>query len=68
LVAAVDADFIDEVKRELHPGMTAVIVEANEGSTRAVDDLVDFGLDKRPGERRALDVAAPPFRRAVTGM
>ena len=40
LMAAVDTDFVEDVKRELLPGMTAIIVEANEGSTRAVDDLV----------------------------
>ena len=40
LMAAVDTDFVEGVKRELLPGMTAIIVEANEGSTRAVDDLV----------------------------
>src|SRR5262249_53320500 len=40
LMAALDAGFIDEVKRGLHPGMTAVIVAANEGSTSTVDELV----------------------------
>jgi uncharacterized membrane protein len=40
VMAAVDTDFVDDVSKELRPGMTAVIVEANEGSTRAVDDLV----------------------------
>jgi uncharacterized membrane protein len=37
---AVDTDFVESVSKEMRPGMTAVIVEANEGSTRAVDDLV----------------------------
>lgn len=56
LMAAVDADFVDEVKRELHPGMTAVIVEANEGSTRAVDDLVALrGPRLSAGRGSALD-------------
>jgi uncharacterized membrane protein len=40
VMAAVDTDFVEDVSRDLRPGMTAVIVEANEGSTRAVDDLV----------------------------
>jgi uncharacterized membrane protein len=40
LMAAVDTDFVEDVKKELVPGMTAIIVEANEGSTRTVDDLV----------------------------
>jgi uncharacterized membrane protein len=40
VMATVDADFVENVGKEMRPGMTAVIVEANEGSTRAVDDLV----------------------------
>ena len=40
LMATVDAVFVENVGKEMRPGMTAVIVEANEGSTRAVDDLV----------------------------
>ena len=40
LMAAVDTTFVENVKRDMLPGMTAIIVEANEGSTRAVDDLV----------------------------
>jgi uncharacterized membrane protein len=40
LMAAVDTSFVENVKRDLLPGTTAIIVEANEGSTRAVDDLV----------------------------
>ena len=43
VMAAVDADFVDEVTRDLRPGMTAVIVEANEGSTRPIDDIVALG-------------------------
>jgi uncharacterized membrane protein len=42
VMAAVDTDFVD-VTKDLRPGMTAVIVEANEGSTRAVDDIVAIG-------------------------
>ena len=40
VMAAVDTDFVGDVTRDLRPGMTAIIVEANEGSTRAVDDIV----------------------------
>jgi uncharacterized membrane protein len=40
VMAAVDTDFVEDVTRDLRPGMTAIIVEANEGSTRAVDDIV----------------------------
>jgi uncharacterized membrane protein len=43
VMAAVDTDFVDGVTRELRPGMTAIVVEANEGSTRAVDDIVALG-------------------------
>jgi uncharacterized membrane protein len=43
VMAAVDTDFVDDVTRDLRPGMTAIIVEANEGSTRAVDDIVAVG-------------------------
>ena len=43
VMAAVDTDFVDDVTRDLRPGMTAIIVEANEGSTRAVDDIVALG-------------------------
>jgi len=41
VMAAVDADFVDEVTRDLRPGMT--IVEANGGSTRPIDDIVALG-------------------------
>jgi uncharacterized membrane protein len=43
VMAGVDADFVDDVRKELRPGMTAIIAEANEGSTRAVDDIVALG-------------------------
>jgi hypothetical protein len=43
MMAAVDSDFVDDVRKELRPGMTAIIAEANEGSTRAVDDIVALG-------------------------
>jgi hypothetical protein len=43
VMAVVDNDFVDSVSRELRPGMTAIIAEANEGSTRAVDDIVALG-------------------------
>src|ERR1700675_4722865 len=32
VMAAVDTDFVDGVTRDLRPGMTAIVVEANEGS------------------------------------
>ena len=37
---ALDSDFVDTVATEMRPGMTAIIVEADEKSTRAVDDVV----------------------------
>jgi uncharacterized membrane protein len=43
VMAAVDSAFVEDVTRDLRPGMTAIIVEANEGSTRAVDDIVALG-------------------------
>jgi uncharacterized membrane protein len=43
VTAALDSDFIDSVTTEMRPGMTALVVEANEGSTRAVDDIVALG-------------------------
>ena len=43
VMAAVDTDFVEDVTRDLRPGITAIIVEANEGSTRAVDDIVTMG-------------------------
>ena len=43
VMAALDSDFVDTVTTEMRPGMTALVVEANEGSTRAVDDIVALG-------------------------
>jgi uncharacterized membrane protein len=40
VMGALDSDFVDSVTTEMRPGMTAIIVEADEGSTRAVDDIV----------------------------
>ena len=43
MMEALDSDFVDSVTTDMRPGMTAIIVEANEGSTRAVDDIVALG-------------------------
>jgi uncharacterized membrane protein len=43
IMAALDSDFVDTVTTDMRPGMTAIIVEADEGSTRAVDDIVALG-------------------------
>jgi uncharacterized membrane protein len=43
VMEALDSDFVDSVTTDMRPGMTAIIVEANEGSTRAVDDIVALG-------------------------
>jgi uncharacterized membrane protein len=40
VMSAMDGDTVDSVSHDLGPGRTAIIVEANEGSTRAVDDIV----------------------------
>jgi uncharacterized membrane protein len=43
VMSALDSDFVDSVTREMRPGMTAIIVEADEKSTRPVDDIVALG-------------------------
>jgi uncharacterized membrane protein len=35
-----DSDFVDSVTHDMQPGTTAIIVEADEKSTRPVDDVV----------------------------
>lgn len=40
VMASLDSDFVDSVTQEMRPGMTALIVEADEKSTRPVDDIV----------------------------
>lgn len=42
VVGSLDAGFVDQVASELNPGDTAVVVEAKEGSTAAVDKIVQF--------------------------
>ena len=37
---ALDSDFVDSVTHDMLPGTTAIIVEADEKSTRPVDDVV----------------------------
>jgi hypothetical protein len=34
-----DTDFVNSVRTAMRPGTTAIIVEADEGSTRSVDDI-----------------------------
>src|SRR6516162_8395071 len=43
VMASLDTDFVDSVTSEMHPGMTAIIVEADEKSTRPVDEIVARG-------------------------
>jgi len=43
IMAGLDDDFVDSVTRDMRPGTTAIIVEADEGSTRPVDDIVTRG-------------------------
>jgi uncharacterized membrane protein len=40
IMAGLDSDFVDSVTTDLRPGMTAIVVEADEKSTRPVDDIV----------------------------
>jgi uncharacterized membrane protein len=41
-MAGLDSDFVNSVTTEMRPGTTALIVEAEEKSTRPVDDIVAF--------------------------
>src|SRR5215831_6923682 len=43
VMASLDEDFVDSVTKEMRPGMTALIVEADEKSTRPVDEIVKIG-------------------------
>jgi uncharacterized membrane protein len=40
ITSDLDEDFVDSVTRDMQPGMTAIVVEADEKSTRPVDDIV----------------------------
>ena len=40
VAAGFDDDFVENVTGDIRPGTTAIIVEADEGSTRPVDDIV----------------------------
>jgi uncharacterized membrane protein len=43
VMASLDSDFVESVTSEMHPGMTAIIFEADEKSTRPVDEIVARG-------------------------
>jgi uncharacterized membrane protein len=43
IMEALDSDFVQSVTSEMRPGTTAIIVEADEKSTRPVDDIVALG-------------------------
>jgi uncharacterized membrane protein len=43
VIAALDSDFVDSVTTDMRPGTTAIIVEADERSTRPVDEIVKLG-------------------------
>lgn len=43
VMAGLDDDFVNSVTTEMRPGMTAIIVEADEKSTRPVDDIISLG-------------------------
>jgi uncharacterized membrane protein len=40
VMASLDSDFVDSVTTEMRPGMTAIVVEADEKSTRPLDNIV----------------------------
>jgi hypothetical protein len=42
-MASLESDFVENVTSHMRPGMTAIVVEADEGSTQAVDDIVTLG-------------------------
>ena len=43
VMEALDSDFVDSVTKEMRPGMTAIVVEADEKSTNPVDEIVSKG-------------------------
>jgi uncharacterized membrane protein len=43
VMASLDSDFLESVTSQMRPGVTAIIVEADEKSTRPVDDIVALG-------------------------
>src|SRR5262250_3621698 len=43
VMESLDEDFVDSVTKDMRPGMTAIIVEADEKSTRPVDEIVAAG-------------------------
>ena len=43
VMAGLDTDFVQSVTSEMRPGTTAIIVEADEKSTRPVDEIVARG-------------------------
>ena len=43
VMGALDSDFVESVTTEMKPGMTAIVVEADEKSTRPVDEIVRMG-------------------------
>ena len=46
-MAGLDSDFVESVTSEMRPGTTAIIVEADEKSTRPVDDIVAMVTELR---------------------
>jgi uncharacterized membrane protein len=40
VMEGLDSDFVESVTSEMRPGMSAIIVEADEKSRRPVDDIV----------------------------
>jgi uncharacterized membrane protein len=43
VMESLDDDFVESVTHDMRPGMTAIIVEADEKSTQPVDDIVAIG-------------------------
>jgi hypothetical protein len=43
VISSLDEDFVESVTKEMHPEMTAIIVEADEKNSRPVDNIVAIG-------------------------
>src|SRR5262245_55538978 len=65
VMASLDEDFVEQVTRDMRPGKTAIIVEADEGSTRPVDDIVAAGGGHRISTSRITQRAPPSDRKPV---
>ena len=59
-MAALDSDFVDSVTTEMRPGMTAIIVEADEKKILVLDDIIALGGGRLYSRRSTLTVLVSP--------